>query len=890
MLKKVALSLLLLSMFGLKAQTIVIIGTVKDSLQTPLTYANVIAKPQNSAINLSFAITDEQGRYKLELTKNEPYTIEASFLGYTIQSFEVKSSESGEKHFILKQASQQLNEVVIIQQLPVEVKEDTITYRTKAFITGNERKLKAVLNKLPGVEVDKNGLVTVQGKKVTHMLVEGKKFFGGNSKLAVENIPADAVGEVEVIDNYNEVAMLKGLTETEDMAMNIKLKKDKKKFTFGDVEAGKGTENYYLAHAGLFYYSPKTTINFIGDINTIGDHFFTIKDFVRFEGGINKVLRTNGSVYNTSNSNFSSFLNFEDVEKSTNKFAALNLNTPISKDTDVVGYILFSNSQTTAFNESLKQYLFIDNAYEEQLTEERVNNSKLAIGKISFEHKPSLKNELYVNTQFKYNDVRTVKEDQSIIIADETNFIVNKSSTDLLLKQDVEWYKKYTSKHTTSVVLNYEYQKSTPKNKWFSNTPFLQNLIPLKEDENYTIFQNKNWQSNKLEVALKHYWVLGSKSQLNTTLGNHYFKEDYATNEVQELSDGTINDFKTANFGNNLEYTLNDVFMGVHYKFKVGKLVVEAGGNFHNYNWEINQNTHIEKNKSSLLPDITAKYSFYKSEKLRFSYALKNRFGKTNQLINNYTLLNYNSVFKGNSSLEFTNYHTVRLLYTKFQLYKNIILSASIGYNKKNEAIKNEIIVSGTDKFLTPILFEHPETNWNFRGDIYKRYGKFKIRFTARFDISDYKQQIDNVLSQNKNKSQYYKSSLSTNFEQAPNIKIGYNLKLSEYQSSTLKNNYTTKEPFVEIDYDFLNGFVFKADYYRNTFENKNLTQKDSYEFANTSLFYQKEDSTWGFEIRANNLLNTNYKRSNNIDEFLISDVKTYVLPSVVLFTVSYKL
>jgi len=890
MLKKIAFSLLALSMFGLKAQNIVIKGTVKDSLQNPLTYANVIAKPENSIINLSFAITDEQGRFILELTKNETYTIEASFLGYTKQGFKINSIKSAIKNFILKQASQQLNEVVIIQQLPVEVKEDTITYRTKAFITGNERKLKAVLNKLPGVEVDKNGLVTVQGKQVTHMLVEGKKFFGGNSKLAVENIPADAVGEVEVIDNYNEVAMLKGLTETEDMAMNIKLKKDKKKFAFGDVEVGKGTKDYYLAHTGLFYYSPKTTINFIGDINTLGNHFFTITDFMRFEGGVNKVLRANGSVYNTSNSNFSTFLNFEDVAKSINKFAALNLNRPISKNTDVSGYMLFSNSETTAFNESIKQYLFVDNAFEEALVEKKLNNNKLAIGKISFEHKSSLKNELYVNTQVKYNDVGRVNENKSIINIEETNFITNNNSTDLLLKQDLEWHKKYSFKHTTSFVLNYEHQKSTPNNKWFSSTPFLQGLIPLEGDINYTIFQNINWKSHKLEVALKHYWVLGAKSQLNTTFGNHYFKENYSTNEVQELSDGTINDFKTASFGNNLKYNLNDAFIGMHYKFKAGKLIVEAGGNFHNYDWKINQNTKVLKDKYFLLPDISAKYSFYKSEKLNFNYALKNRFGKTNQLINNYTLLNYNSVYKGNSSLEYTSYHTARLLYTKFQLYKNIILSASIGYNKKNENIKNEIIVSGTDKFLTPILFEYPETNWSFRGDIYKRYGKFKIRFTGRFDKSDYKQLINLRLSENKNESQYYKTSLSTNFEQSPNIKIGYNLKLSDYKSSTFKSNYTTKEPFVEIDYDFLNGFIFNANYYNNTFENKTLTQKDTYELLNTSLFYQKEDSAWGFEIKANNLLGIKYKRSNSINEFLISDVKTYVLPRVVLLTVSYKL
>ena len=103
----------------------------------------------------------------------------------------------------------------------------------------------------------------VRGKKVTRVLVENKTFFTGNSKLAVNNIPADAVDKVEVLDNYNEVAMLKGLQDSEDMAMNILLKEDKKKFVFGDIEVGAGIKDRYLLHPNLFYYSPDTNINFI---------------------------------------------------------------------------------------------------------------------------------------------------------------------------------------------------------------------------------------------------------------------------------------------------------------------------------------------------------------------------------------------------------------------------------------------------------------------------------------------------------------------------------------------------------------------------------------------------------------------------------------------------
>ena len=127
------------------------------------------------------------------------------------------------KDFVLQENPDQLKEVIIDYTPPVTIKKDTIIYRTDVFVTGNERKLREVLKKLPGVEVDRSGNVSVQGKKITKVLVENKLFFTGDSKMAVNNIPADVVNTIEILDNYNDVAMLKGLQESEDMAMNIKL-------------------------------------------------------------------------------------------------------------------------------------------------------------------------------------------------------------------------------------------------------------------------------------------------------------------------------------------------------------------------------------------------------------------------------------------------------------------------------------------------------------------------------------------------------------------------------------------------------------------------------------------------------------------------------------------
>jgi hypothetical protein len=273
------------------AQQILVSGIITDSLQNVLPYANILAIPQSDDQEVKFTITEKDGSYKLGLIKNQTYELTVSYLGYKSQTLTITTSDQDiVKNFVLLENPDQLDEVNIKYTPPITIKKDTITYEVTKFVTGEERKLRDALKKLPGVEVDREGNVTVNGKKITKVLVENKTFFTGNSKLAVNNIPADAVEKVEILDNYNEVAMLKGLQDSEDMAMNILLKDDKKKFMFGDIEVGAGIEDRYLLHPNLFYYSPETNVNFIGDLNTQGIKSFSLSDYRDFDGGFGKLI------------------------------------------------------------------------------------------------------------------------------------------------------------------------------------------------------------------------------------------------------------------------------------------------------------------------------------------------------------------------------------------------------------------------------------------------------------------------------------------------------------------------------------------------------------------------------------------------------------------------
>lgn len=95
---------------------------------------------------------------------------------------------------------------------------------------------------------------------------------------------------------------------------------------------------------------------------------------------------------------------------------------------------------------------------------------------------------------------------------------------------------------------------------------------------------------------------------------------------------------------------------------------------------------------------------------------------------------------------------------------------------------------------------------------------------------------------------------------------------------------------FINLEYDFLTDFIFKADYRFDNYKNKNSRVNTAFDTANASLFYQNENNPWGFEIQATNLFNIKFKQQNSFNSFLISDSKTFVLPRIIMFKIIYKL
>ncbi|MBL7729358.1 MAG: outer membrane beta-barrel protein [Dinghuibacter sp.] len=189
----------------------------------------------------------------------------------------------------LSYSTKQLDEVLIIaERPPIIVKKDTVEFNTSSFKTLPNALVEDLLRKLPGVEVDKEGNISVGGKIVNRILVDGRAFFGENYKMATRNLPANMINKIQVTDDPDEI----NNNSTGDFTnvgkvINLKLKKGVKKGLFGKANVGAGTDNRYESGVIGNIFRDTLQVSVLGFSNNINRSSFTMKD-VQELGGYNR--------------------------------------------------------------------------------------------------------------------------------------------------------------------------------------------------------------------------------------------------------------------------------------------------------------------------------------------------------------------------------------------------------------------------------------------------------------------------------------------------------------------------------------------------------------------------------------------------------------------------
>ncbi|WP_282074592.1 carboxypeptidase-like regulatory domain-containing protein [Maribacter aquivivus] len=870
------------------AQNIILRGIVTDSLNNPLIYSTLIAKSEDDRESMQFTSTNLAGRYKLELKKNVTYLISISNLGFKTYEYKHQAIESSERNFKLEEDVTQLDEVVVEIEIPIVVKKDTIIYRVDKFVTGEERKLKDVLEKLPGIEVDKDGVVTSQGREVTHVLVEDKSFFGGNSKLAVENIPANSVNQVEIIDDFNEIAFLKGMTTTENMALNIKLKEGKKNFVFGDVEAGKGNNSFYKAHSNLFYYKPKLNINFIGNANNTGEKTFTFKDYQNFVGGSSSVFNSRDIAERKI---ISDALETDDIVVSENKVGALNITNTFNDKIEVSSYFILSKSNNETLIETINDYILPGTSFIENLRNTSAMKKTLRLGKIKFKYSPSNIEQWSANVIAKGTDFEDRNAIISKINAEEQTFKSLDDSQETYIDGNIEFHKKISKKHAFSSSTNFSFNKNSTMNFWNTDRAISENFIPIEPANLFKLELLRKTDAKNISAVFKHYWSINEFNLLHTTFGNIYKSQIFFTKDAQILDDGSLNEFSSNGFGNDLNFRLNDLYFGMYHNTRAGEFEFHQSLFLHHYSWSINQSNTIDKNNWVLLPDISIRRrSASNGGFLRLDSSLKNSFSEASKFASNFYLNSYNSIYQGNENLKNELRHYSSLTYSKSSLLRGLFLMGILTYVYRLNGITNSIETENQDRLLSPIRLRSPNENLGGTVIIKKSTNKFKYSFTGKLNSSKFSQLLNSDISEYKNTIGSYQLAVQTLHKKFPVIELGFKQSLGNYGTSNNTFNFISKEPFLSFKYDFLNKFIFDFDYTYYDYKNKSTSLNNSFSLANAFISYNKNKSPWEFKLSAKNVFDVKFKNQNSFNLFVVSDQRTFILPRIAMFSITYKL
>ena len=891
-------------------------GVVKDSIGDALELANVIAINQETNAFESYAITNEKGSFILSLGKNGKYKLQVSYLG--MKSFEeIISTEEVDisKDFMLK-PDNVLDVVEVTYKMPVIVKGDTIVYNADSFKNGTERKLEDVLEKLPGVEINEAGQVEIEGKVVNKLMVNGKDFFDGDTKIATKNIPSNAVDKIEVLRNYSEVSQLRGVSNNQDnFALNIKLKEGKENFWFGNITLGGGAspENeLYLLQPKLFYYSPKFSLNFIGDLNNTGEVALTPGDLRNFGGGFGfrAPSRSSGTTINLGNNSLSFLTNQNNALEVENKLGATNFSYSPNSALDISGFVIYNVSRINSKQISFKQYtdsdLGIPNELTEQTSDERSDQGLL---KLSASYKPN------VNNQLDYDILGRIAKD-----AQDQNFLSSvlgntnqlDESSPFSINQNLKYYYTLNDKN----IFAFEAQHLLKDEDPFYNALLVNNpdnndeLDPNNRDafdttaeslglntslNNYELGQNRRIKSNQLDAKLDYFYIINAKSNLNLTLGTILSRQEFNANIFQFLDDGSHFEptptFNNGRATNDTEYNFSDVYLGIQYRLKTGKFTITPGLSLHSYGNRNSQfGEEFKDNFLRILPDFETRIQFKNSESLTFRYDMSNQFTDVTKLAQGLVLNNFNSIQFGEPELQNALSHNLSLFYSSFNLFNYTNVFGRLAYSKNIDQIRS---LTNFENVITTSTFfnsNFSDENISAFGRLQRTFGKIRATLNTNFNYSKINQFIQNRQSVNEGFTQSYTPGLRTNFKVAPNVSVSYRYSISTNNQGTNKTTFYTNAPSIDFDAYIWKSVTLRSDY---TYARQSIKggDSDTFETWNASLSYRKDrDAKWEYEIKASNLLNIDSRLSNLANNLFVASSETFIQPRFITFSLRYVL
>lgn len=858
---------------------------------------------------VSYTISDAKGNFNLEgKSFYKDVKMVVSFVG--MQPFEKnipldKKSVYNLGTINLKEDNGNvLDEVVIRSRAPITVKKDTLEFNVKSFKTKKDANVEDLLKKLPGVEVDEQGKITVNGKPVNKILVNGKPFFGNDPTITTKNLTKEIIEKVQITTTKTKSESFTGEKgDTDNKTINLTIKKENNKGWFGRLSAGAGTNKRYEGAGMINRFNNDTRVSVLFGGNNINSPGFSF-------GEIQKMFGSGGSMSYSSNGSFSingrRFGGGQGLVKS--RTAGATYSDVYGKDIDV--NMNYFHSGSTAENTT------------------RVERENFYANRPKFFSNSR-------DTSINENDNHSINGEIDIKI--DSTFLINISPSFMLNKRD-EFSKNFQESLNENNVLTNKYNatntgKSDDKRfenkldftkKFSRKGSFLKlsidNIANKAKSDEYnnssTEFfgANANTETrNQFIDSDSDYNRFGSKITYRHAIipDTLFFDVKYGfINSKRENVRNTF-DFNTvtqqfSNFNTNLssdfeyENTRQTPAIQLTYRKKKWRTSIETAYVFRTMENQdkLRPEFNLKRNFKALELDVDFSYRFDNKASIYSGYNLRNAPPEIRQLQAFADEKNPLNITVGNPNLKPTSNHNLYINYNKFNWQKRTGIFAYVGIDAQQDKVAPKSTLDA--KLVRRTTYENVNGNYGLNGSIsYSKRFSLDSLSTLRLRVGTWSNIRRNVFFVNGEKLTSNRRSFSPNIgltynwnkaiEIAPNYSVSFSRTTYDASNSLENQNFTTHRLGIRTK-----TTVPKRLEWRNDIRyNYNPQIADGFNksawFWNSTLSYSMFKDQGTLSLKAYDLLKQNNNSKRIASTNFIEDRESTVLEQYFMLSFSWK-
>lgn len=895
-------------------------GIVQDTVvSSNIPKASITVINHTDSLMVGFTRTNAKGEFEVGNLKDGKYVFIISHPIYAMYSdeFEIKGNNTVNLGSVqLFSQEMLLKEVDIISSEAIKIKGDTIEYVADSFRVKENATVEDLFKKLPGIQVNKNGEIVAQGKRVEKVLVDGDEFFSDDPTVATQNLKAESVETVQVYEKKDEMS---GSTDQGVQTINITLKEDAKKGYFGKVKGGIGTDKPEDISKGNTFYANELMLNKFRKKEKISGYFIHNNT-----GRMNLNWRETQSYGDNSNSNMSfgedgfSFMFYQSTD---DEFGSMGGYSGSGIPMAINGGVNYANKWNKDKHNINASYQFkqVENdAYSTVQSQNFLNDT-------TFNQNDSTRN-YTLNTRHNMNLKYEVKLDslsdlRLTIKGTQTNSDKNNDYFTETLNENGDFVNTNSRKtKTKSEVINFS-----------SNLYYLKKFKNPERKLNITFdYQNRSTQSNSSLDSKNSLYTAGNVLLFNDTTDQQKtvdkteniinasatFKEPisktslfefrYFFNMSNQIADRFTYDKTNAGEYINQIDSLSSQYVynfqshrgGINYQYKKDKITWKIGtdvsAQFYDQNDRLND-TALTRNFINLFPTTVFVYSFNKMKQLRITYN-----GYTEQpSINQIQPLRDNTnpfyINTGNPDLNPSFVNDLQVQFHSNQIMKGryFYMFGNFSYNLND--IVSTSYVDAFNRNISSYVNQSGTYNSWFNMNYYMELKKvdMDVNFGGQSNFSRNINFVNDIKNTTDNSSFGLNTGVTKDIGEWFTTSVDYSFDYNISSASIQQNasiNYWTQQIGYDIEVIAKKKVIFNSDFnYDIRQKTANFTQNNNVFIWNASVDFKLfKNETGLLSLEVHDILNQNLGFQRNASTFSITETRYNVIKRFFMISFTY--